>query len=558
VTARHSLAALLLALGACTGDLHAGVAGPNGWPDGRDPVDPSAPPSPITCDAPAPGRSPLRRLTAVEYDNTIRDLLGDTTAPATRLMVRELGSGFSNNADVRTVGPILARGYLDTARDVAARAVADLPGLLGACSDDEEACARSWLASFVPRAYRRPAEPGEIDRLFTFYSGARSSWGHARAIALTLELMLQSPHFLYRVELPSETTPPGTLVRLTGHEVATRLSYLFWATMPDRTLTDAALAGELDTEDGVERHARRMLGDPRADEVVARFFDEWLELGRLDGLEKDTSVYPRWDAGTTPSLMREETRAFVREVFAHEGASYTALMSAPFTMANRELADYYDLTGPTSEDFVRVELDPDYHAGILTQGGVLAPRSRPHESDPIHRGMFVRARLFCGDVPVLPDGLMVEPPDPDEAATTRERLRMHREDPYCANCHQLLDPLGFAFEHFDGTGRFRETENDLEIDATGEIVDTDVDGTYDGAPDLAQRLLASDQAQGCFVRQWFRYAHGRAEADDLDRCSIERLETAFVAADFDMRELIVALTSTDAFLYRVAVAPEAP
>jgi hypothetical protein len=536
---------LLLVAWACTGDI-----------GDRVQVDaihrPGDPPLPITCEEPAPGRSPLRRLTAVEYDNTIRDLLGDTTGPATRMLPPELGSGFSNNADVRTVGTSLARGYLDVAEDVSSRV--NLAALTGDCAD-EDACARSWLESFVPRAYRHPVEAAELDRLFAVYSSAKTSWGHEKAIELTLQVILQSSHFLYRVELPPASAAPGSVERLDAHEIAARLSYLLWATMPDDGLTAAAAAGELDDPAGIETHARRMLADPRADGVVARFFDEWLELDRLDGLVKDEEVYPSWDVDVTPQLMKEETRAFVREVFASEGASYRALLSADFTMANGALADFYGLSGPTGDAFERVPLDPTYHAGILTQGAVLAPRSRAYESDPIHRGMFVRARLFCGDVPRLPEGLMVEPPDPDPSLTTRERLRVHREDPTCATCHSLLDPLGFAFEHFDGTGRFRETENDLPIDATGEIALTDVDGTYDGAPDLASRLLSSDQAQGCFVRQWFRFAHGRSESDDFDRCSLESLETAFVEASFDIRELIVNLTQTDAFLYRVATAP---
>jgi hypothetical protein len=544
---RH-LALILLA--ACTGE----IADQPQLDSIRRPGDP---PIPVTCNEPAPGRSPLRRLTAIEFDNTVRDLLGDTTGPATRILPPELGSGFSNNADVRTVGPTLARGYLDVAMDVSARAIADPAALLGDCTD-EDACTRAWLEGFVPRAYRHPVETAEIDRLFAFYGTAKTSWGHAKGVELTLQVILQSPEFLYRVELPPVGTAPGSVERLDSYEIAARLSYLFWATMPDETLTAAAAAGELDTPEGIERHARRMLADPQADGVVARFFDEWLELDRLDGLVKDTSVYPSWDADVTPGLLKEETRSFIREVFANENASYMSILGADFTMLNRPLAEFYGMSGPTGDAYVRVPVDPEFHAGILTQGGVLAPRSRAYESDPIHRGMFVRARLFCGDVPRLPDGLMVEPPDPDPGLTTRERLRAHREDPTCYNCHALLDPLGFAFEHFDATGRFRMTENDLPIDATGEILQTDVDGTYDGAPDLAARLLSSEQAQGCFVRQWFRFAQGRSESDEFDRCSLDHLESAFVEANFDIRELIVNLTQTDAFLYRVATAPEAP
>ena len=181
----------------------------------------------------------------------------------------------------------------------------------------------------------------------------------------------------------------------------------------------------------------------------------------------------------------------------------------------------------------------------------MATRARSYESSPVHRGMFVRGNLLCGIVPDVPENLEVDPPDPDPSLPPRERLAEHRADPMCGSCHRQIDPLGFAFEHFDGDGRFRPTENGLAIDATGLMVDSDVDGEFDGAVELAEKLTGSQEAQACFASTLFENAQGRATDHD-DGCSMEHLLTEFQGSDFDVRELMVAITQTDAFLYRVA------
>ncbi len=494
-----------------------------------------------------PGRAPLRRLTATEYDRTVRDLFGVTSEPARRLIDNERGVV---SADARRMTPLLAEQYMTAAEETSAALTADDAArrALTGCDTIDEACVRAWLARDLPRAYRRPVSEAELDRLVTLFAAGRDLDDATGGVQRVLEAILQSPSFLYRVEIvPADGAP---VVRLTGHQLATRLSYFFHGTMPDEELFAAAESGALDTDEGVEAQARRLLALPEAEETVQEFFARYLELDELDHTTKDPEVYPAFDPQIA-ALMRQETEAMVREVVFEGDGSWRTLMTADWSMMNRPLADYYGVSGPSGDAFERVSLDGAYHAGILTHGSLLATRARAYETSPIHRGMFVRGTLLCGVVPNVPEGLEVTPPDPDPTRTTRERLAAHREAPDCRACHQQIDPLGFAFEHFDGAGVFRPEENGLAIDATGEIVGTDAAGRFDGAPALAERVVDSADARACFTQWWFTSAFGRAEERE-DTCQVRALEDRFVASGLDVRELLVGFTLSDTFLYRVA------
>ena len=485
-----------------------------------------------------PGRSPLRRLTVDEYDNTVRDLLNDTTGPASRLVDAERGA---TSADARIITPLLTEQYLTAAEDIVDRL--DLNALMQCGGAVTTQCGRSFIAGFLSRAFRRPPSSELVVEYEAFFDAVESELGAVDAASALIEAVLQSPHFLYRLEMPIEGQP---IRSLDGYEMATRLSYFLWSTMPDASLWESV--DSLETVDGVETAARRMVSDARAEATIQRFFAHYLELDALDELAKDPTVYPSFNA-SIPPLLRQEAQSFVRQVVVHGDASWRSLMTAPWTMADQALGSFYGLT-VTADEFVRVELDGDYHAGLLTQGALMASRARSYETSPIHRGMFVRGTLLCGIVPDVPEGLEVTPPDPDPTLTTRQRLSEHRANPVCGSCHRQLDPLGFAFEHFDGAGRFRAQEGDLEIDASGEVVESlDVDGEFDGAVELAQRIVDSEQGQTCFAAHWYRFSIGRALADS-DGCDLQSLVGRFRASELDIRELLVGLTLTDAFRHR--------
>ncbi len=289
---------------------------------------------------------------------------------------------------------------------------------------------------------------------------------------------------------------------------------------------------------------------------MANFFHHYLELEQLDGLTKDAATFPDFDE-TIAALFEEETLAFVREVLAEGNGDWRTLLQADWTMVNEPLAAYYGIEGVDGEAFRRVSLNGQYHAGMLTHGSITATRGRANSTAPVHRGMFVRAKLLCGDVPDVPEGLEVNPPDPDPDQTYREILEQHREDPTCASCHDLMDPLGFAFEHFGGDGRFRMRDGNLPVDATGTIAGSDVNGDFDGVPELAAQIIDSPQAQACFGEAMFEFSAGRAYQHE-DACSMEIMLDAFRDGRFDVRELVVGITQSDAFLYRAVDQDQLP
>ncbi len=505
----------------------------------------------LDCSGIQAGAAPLRRLTAFEYDNTVRDLLGDDTGPASRLL-STAGAATAQTA----VSALVAEQYMTAAEEVAEKAAGEshLQALLGCPrdADGEDACARKFVRALLPKAYRRPVAQDEEKALLELFATARSALGYREGIRALLEAVLQSPHFLYRVELPDIDSDDA--IPLNGFQIASRLSYLFWGTMPDAALFEAAKEGHLLAKAAVETQARRLLADPRAEPMLESFFSYYLSLDQVLEADKDPDVYPAFNRPIA-SLMQQETRAFVREVFAKDNGSFRTLMRAPWSMMNQELAAYYGVSGAQGTTFERVALDPNHHAGLLTQGALLAARARAYETSPIHRGIFIRDRVMCGQVPDVPEGLDTTPPDPDPNLTTRERLAEHRANPVCASCHEQLDPLGFAFEHFDGAGRFRADEHGLAIDSSGVVVASDLSTDkaaqvpFDGIVDLAGKLVDSPQVQLCFSKHWFRHAYGRVEGLQ-DLCALRTALTAFQSSTLDVRELLVGLTQTDAFFYR--------
>lgn len=535
--------------------------GPNSDTDSESPDLPESCAGPIK-----PGPAPIRRLTRVEYNNTVYQLLGDASKPANEFPPDEESSGFDNQATTLVVSPLLAEHYMLAAAKLAAKhgdkLLQDLPSCLGN-NVDPDAChadARAFIEHFGKLAHRRPLLADEVeDYLELFEHGTAlgdKPYSPRDGVSLVVETMLQSPHFLYRVEFGMPNPDDEDVVELTSYEIASRLSYLLWNTMPDAALFEAADADQLRSPDEIEAQARRMLETPRAREAVKNFHRQWLHLDeiqpRINANGKDFDIYPDYRAKYLP-MWRTETESFLDYAIFEEDADVEQLFTASYSFMNKELAEFYGVTGPTGDEFERVELDPSKYAGFLTQAGLLALNAKPDRSSPIHRGKFVRQVLLCQSPPPPPD-VVPEPPSVDESKTTREQFAQHSEDQLCANCHQYMDPIGFGFEHFDGIGRYRETEWGLPIDARGELIGTDIDGTYDGVVELAQRLASSEQVKNCVVKQWFRFGYGRAETKD-DTCSIDVIREAFAAADYDVKELIIALTRTDAFRYRHAVRP---
>jgi hypothetical protein len=506
----------------------------------------------------------MRRMTRFEYDNTVRDLLNDKTQPAADFPAEEQDAnvGFNNTASLLVVDEGLAEQYMKAAEGISARAASDAGRFTGCVGKEQNlACATKWIEGFGKRAFRRPLDADERAMLLGVFQdgvtqGGPGEAGFQQGIEMVIETALQSPEFLYRVEIlgtvdPSlkGVDPTRPIVRLSPYEMASRLSYLIWASMPDDELIAKADAGGLQTKDDIAAEARRMLADPKARAMVDEFHLEWLHYDRTANIAKDPAQFPDWSANVG-ALMQEESRQFVDHAVFDDAGDLKTLLTAPYTYMNDDLAKFYQQTPPGSgSSFSRVDLDPSKHAGVLTLGAIMSIYAHTNQTSPVHRGKLVRERFLCGVLRPPPNNFQA--PDPAPNSTTRQRLEQHRADPNCAACHQLMDPIGFGFENFDAVGRYRTTDGGQPVDATGELIQSDENGTFDGAIQLANKLSQSKLVEQCYALQWFRFGYGRAEAAD-DACTIQTLDQGFASSNGDIKELIVSLTQSDAFLYRIA------
>jgi hypothetical protein len=512
---------------------------------------------PLECSDVEPGPAPARLLTRVQYENTVLDLLGDTGEPARNFPVENVVLGFENNAEVHIASPLLVEAHMNAAAEIAARAVEARLDVLAPCAASDDAgmleCGRAFIDSIGLRAFRRPIEAAEAE-LFQDLFTRSLPLGYPGAVRLVLEAVLQSPQFLYRVDslgAPAPTEETGAVL-VGPYETASRLAYFLYGSMPDDELLAAAARSELGTAEQVEAQARRMLDDTRTRAMVADFFRQWLDLGRLAVAARDPGS-DAIDPATVSLDLRGSLARYVDSVFWDQGGTLADLLVSPTVWVNKRLADAFGLSHSASDEatFIAVE-QPDTRAGLLTQPGLMALLAHADQSSPVQRGVFVREHILCERIPDPPPTVDNSPPDPDPGATTRERFKVHTEEPVCQSCHRLIDPIGFGFEEYDHLGRYRETENGSPIDASGEVIesaDPALDGPFEGARELAERLAASPRVKSCLVTHFYRFAMGRLE-EEADRCSLEQVTETFTASEGDLRELLVALTLTDAFRYR--------
>ena len=504
----------------------------------------------LSCTAPSPGPSYARRLNRFEYNNTVRDLLGDQTAPANDFPSEERRNGFDNNALALQVSPNLVEQYMNAAEKLAATAIANLSSLLPCdpVKDGEDACAQSFISAFGAKAFRHPLRSAETARLWSAFDAGRKLTDFKTGIQVVIETTLQSPEFLYRVEFGSAPQGGQTVVKPTSFEMASRLSYLLWQSMPDDELRAAAQQDMLTTSAAIALQVDRMVKDPKARAVVAHFNDLWFHLDEYDALEKDTGIFPAFTPDIVP-LMEEETHRFLDHVIWDGAGDVGTILTAPYTFMNAKLASYYGVSGVVGDAFVRVNLDATQRAGLLTQGGLLSVLAKSNQTAPVHRGKFVREQLLCDELPPPPPDIIIKPPDLSPTLSTRERFAAHSTNVSCSGCHELMDPIGLTFENYDGAGRYRTLENGRAIDVSGEVARSDVPGAFQGVTGLAQKLSASQKVKSCIARSWFRYAYGRGETD-ADACTLAAVEKKFQESGYKITSLVVAVAQTDAFLYR--------
>lgn len=528
--------------------------GATGWDvadDGSSGSDDGVPPS---GEPGVAGPASLRRLTLTQYQNTVRDLLGDEVAFSPDLgdvqpvpdsaeyqSVAAARDGFTQNQ--------LAAWLLGTLATV--QPTFDDPvrrfALVGcAPADAGDDCAREFLARFGRRAFRRPLAPDEVDRLVEVATTAQvelqgDAWTGLHYATATI---LQSPSMLYIPEI-GEPDEGRDRRRYTSLEMASRLAFALTNRGPDAPLLDAGEAGDLLDAERVRAHAERLLDDDRGRaSLVDDFFGEYLRIDGLEGVGKDPAVYPKWNQAVAMA-MREEAHRVLDWGIYQEGMTLADLLVNRTTFVDAQLADIYGMSIETGEDFVRFDIPDNWaRVGLLGLGAFLAVQGKTGRSAPTLRGRLVTSRLLCIDVPAPPADVPPLPaqPEGDEHQTMREMLEQHVQDPSCASCHALMDPVGLALENFDGIGAHRPTDHGLPLDLTGVV-----DGrAFDGPVELAVVLAEHPALASCLARQMFRYATGTTEqGDDL----VAVLDDLAESTDGDVRALMLEIVSSEGFRF---------
>ncbi len=531
-----------------------------------------------------PGRVTFRRLNRAEYNHTIRDLVGIDLRPADDFPLDDSGDGFDTNGDVLSSSPLLIEKYLASAQTVIEAARNDseiwrrittppvedfIPFVLRGnpplkadivkdqsvqnrsqeqLSDHEREIERAFYAlqAFADRAFRRPVTHVEIGRLMRFVENAVDQGeGVDRGMMLAMKCILLSPHFLFRVELdPVGKTKAA--YRLNDFELASRLSYFLWSSMPDETLIRLAAHGQLRNPQTLASQVRRMLRDSKAGALAENFAGQWLQIRLLAQSTPDPDRFPEFN-GALRHAMRRETELFFQAI-AQDDRSVLELLNGEYTFVNERLARHYGISGITGEDFRRISLAGTGRAGVLTQASVLTITSSPTRTSPVKRGKWVLENLLGVSTPAPPPGAdgLVEPIS-GVKQSIRERLVHHRQRAECASCHDKMDPIGFGLENFDAIGVWRDLDDGLPVDAFGTLPD----GRSFRGPAQLRALLRekSDEFVQCLSLKLFTYALGRSMRP-ADRPQVDKVARHAARNGYRFSSLITALVRSDPFQSR--------
>ncbi len=482
----------------------------------------------VSCDKPSVGVTPLTRLTREEYVNTLQDVTGLELELGELLPEDERLGGFARNSGAPVSVNELG-GYRDAAEQVAKRVAAERKELWACPAGQQgEACATQVIARLGERLHRAALSDAEQARYLTVFK-AQGAAGFDASMSAVLEAMLQSPFLLYRLELPPAVVTPGPR-SLSGYEVASRLASLLWNSAPDQALLEKAKSGQLESVQQLGAEAQRLLADPRAERAIRSFHRQWLGIADLAQRPKDATLFPGF--ADSAERLQADAESFAVTTLLEGDGTLASLLEAPFTAS-----------------------DGSARVGVLTQPAFLAAHASADQTSIVLRGNFVRSSLLCDPPPPPPPNADVQAPELDPNSTLRERFAAHEADPTCGACHRLMDPIGFGLESYDAIGRFRETEAGRPVDTAGEITQSkDADGKFTGPVELAERLAASEQVRDCVARQWFDYGFGRV-AGDADACAFQGAYDAYRASGYDVRQLLLAFVSSDAFRLKAEAAP---
>jgi hypothetical protein len=536
--------------------------------------------SKCTPGAPKVDWSPMRRISRVEYNNMVRDLLGDTTQPANGFPPESpLTSGVNFQTNTYAgVSALIVQDYMQAAETLAETAVKDTNNLnnnvlsLAGCTDHTDACAQRLISNWGNRAFRGQLDSTESAALFQLYSDVKTQFNDWTAgVQAVITAVLESPRFLYVMEFGSGA-PMGNVVPLSPYETAARLALFLWRSVPDDMLMTAAAQGNLSTPDQIAQQAARMLADSknRAREALDDFTTQWMQLQATATQGKDSQF--TWPP-TIGEAMKHETLLNVSQLALANNGDLTELLTSPLSYVNAALAGFYQVPQGSScitlNDGQWCSTPLANRAGILTNGGVLATQSHTTLPSAVLRGKLVRENVLCDPIrpPPANANIAAAPTSVPDGGTTRSTLEAHLDNPSCLSCHQYMDPIGLGFGHFDATGLYQSQDVNgftdpkrftpppggwPAIDASGKVNAMnagELSTTFDGAVDLATQLSTATQVRQCFALQEFRYALSRVESAN-DACSAQQFFGAFSSGNFNLQKLLIGIARSDAFRYR--------
>lgn len=469
------------------------------------------------------GSLPLRRLTPFEIDRALFDLLGDDSHAAMALRPANVKAAYETDPKEQVVTRQTLEQMESIFFESARRATEDLPGRLGcepAAAGD--ACIGGYLERFGRRAFRRTLGAQELQRWLDLQSSLDAPLGRNLAVARTLQAMLLSPDFLYLTAF-GEDGPEGEDAALLPHELAGRLSFFVWGSVPDEALVDAAEQGKLSTPEGLAAELGRMLDDERAQGAAARFVANWLDVLDLGALPKSDGA---WNAQLLGAVQQESIQAAA--AWFGRGDAFGELLTSDTTFVNGPLASLYGLEGVDGDGFVEVAgMHERGRPGVLGQAGFLAAHATQGASSPTLRGKWVIERALCGSMGSPPSNAVSKAPQLEPGMTTRELHEIIETTEGCSGCHARMEPPGYVFEGFDAVGRARSTDAGKPVNTAATLVTgyEEVDGSYDDYRGMAAALAESEVARGCVARQWLSFALARP-LDAADEAAAEAVGAA--------------------------------
>ena len=500
---------------------------------------------------------PMNRLSTSEYDRTVRDLL--QLDPADLMPLPSAGFPADDIIEKYAVGYTVSALEVERA-EAAAERLGNLamkhPERIVPCdpTPDEDACANAFIDAFGKRAYRRPLTDDEKAELFaTFQFGKANGTTFYDGAELVVQTALLSPHFLFHVPELGDASS-GDTVDVTDWEMASRLSYFLWGTMPDDALFEAAENGDLRTEDDIAAQAERMLDDARAHQAIGGFLEQTFEPSKIEGANRDPAIYPEFSPAVATS-MASSYRTFLDDAF-WQGGTFDDFFGSRKVFVDQTIAPILGFDGVTGDVMVAVDAPADQRLGILTQPGFLTLKGKFDRSDPIHRGVFILKSVLCRSLGDPPANASSTPADPDlPKHTTREQIEAKTADVACQGCHGSINPLGFGLESFDALGRFRTSEatdiGDVSVDPSGTgAFDGEAETSWSSALDLATDISTSREARRCFAQNLYRFANPRGSVAD-DDAKIDDITDGFVDDGESMHSLVMRVVASPAFTKRL-------